>query len=201
MSRNKAQIIAVMGASGSGKSLYVKRAIIASMPHRLLIWDPLNEYGTHGEKCTSLAEMVQACKAPRFQKVFCPSGDPAQAKKQFDLFCQIGYAAGNLTMVCEELAFVTSPSWAPAGWSMATLKGRHKGLKIYGLSQRPAAVDKNFFGNATLIRTGRLNFAADVKVLANVLQVPADKVQALKPLEFIERDMGTGATRTGKQKI
>ena len=81
---------------------------------------------------------------------------------------------------------------------MVTLKGRHKGLTVYGNSQRPASIDKNFFGNATIIRTGRLNFAADVKVLANVLQVQALEVQSLQPLEYIERDMGTGAISRGK---
>lgn len=190
-----------MGASGSGKSLFVKRALIAAMPIRLMIWDPQQEYGNHGAVLTRLADVVTACQQPRFGVVFQPTGDTEAAKKQFDLFCKIAYAAGNLTLVCEELAFVTSPSWAPAGWSQCTLKGRHKGLKIYGLSQRPAAIDKNFFGNATSIRTGRLNFAADVKVLANVLQVPAEQVQALKPLEYIERDMGTGAVHRGKLKI
>lgn len=195
---HKAKIIAVMGASGSGKSLYVKQGLKTQRPRRLLVWDPLHEYGEFGHVVTSLADLAERCKAQTFALCFHPSADPAKAKKQFDVFCQIAYAAGSLTLVAEELAFVTSPSWAPAGWSMVTLKGRHKGLTVYGNSQRPASIDKNFFGNATIIRTGRLNFAADVKVLANVLQVQALEVQSLQPLEYIERDMGTGAISRGK---
>lgn len=187
-----------MGASGSGKSLYIKGILRARNPDRLLIWDPLNEYHPFGAVQKKLEALREACKAPAFRLVFQPSGDPVQARKQFDVFCQIAYAAGNLCLVCEELAFVTSPSFAPAGWAMVTLKGRHKGLEVFGASQRPAAVDKNFFGNATLIRTGRLNFASDIKVLANVLQVPPAEVQSLQPLDFIERDMGTGAICRGR---
>ncbi len=73
-----------------------------------------------------------------------------------------------------------------------------RSLRIYGASQRPASIDKHFFGNATQIRTGRLNFARDVKVLADVLQVPAMQVQGLQPLDWIARDMANGKISTGK---
>lgn len=128
MSKNAAAITAVIGASGSGKSLYLKQ---------------------------------------------------------------------TLTLICEELADVTQPAWAPPGLSVDTRKGRHRGLKVYGASQRPAAIDKHFFGNATVIRTGQLNFEADLRVMANVLGVTLEEIRDLKPLAWIERDMQSGARRGG----
>lgn len=193
----KASITAVMGASGSGKSLFIKQELARTRPARLIVWDPLGEYAAHGQVMHLLSHALQAASAKSFAIVFRPVADQRQAQGQFNVLCQIAYAAGNLTFVAEELAFVTSASWAPAGWSALTLKGRHKGLRIYGASQRPASIDKNFFGNASRIRTGRLNFARDITTLADVLAVPRDQIHALKPLEWIDRDMATGKISTG----
>ncbi|MGH8719649.1 MAG: hypothetical protein ACREV0_12025 [Burkholderiales bacterium] len=58
--------------------------------------------------------------------------------------------------------------------------------------QRPAAIDKHFFGNASVIRTGRLNYAADV------LDVAGDEIRELPQLAWIERDMRSGKVQRGK---
>jgi len=200
-SRNKAQIVAVMGASGSGKSTFLKQTIRKTLPNRLMIWDPMTEYGDFGEPTRTLADVMAKMRASAFCIDFIPSADPEQMRKQFDLFCQLAFAAGNLTLIAEELAFVTSPSFAPTGWAAVTLKGRHKGLKVYGASQRPASIDKHFFSNATTVRTGRLNYSADIKTLANVLSIVPEQVQSLLPLEYLERDMSTGKVTSGKMKI
>jgi hypothetical protein len=198
VSKNQASIIAVMGASGSGKSAWVKRELARTQPSRLMIWDSQHEYADHGVVCTTLAAalaQVQGAQARgRIQVVY--QGAQIDAER-FDVFCKIAYAAGNLTLVVEELAFVTRPERAPPGWASCTLRGRHRGLRIYGASQRPASIDKHFFGNATLIHAGRLNFEADVKTLANVLQVTRDDIVNLRPLDWIERDMQTGRLSRG----
>lgn len=202
MSKNTAHIAAVIGASGSGKSTFIKQTIRRAKPARLLLWDPQGEYAEFGTPVRTLAELHAALTAAgargKFALVFIPSGDPKAMVKQFDMFCLLAYHAGNLTLICEELADVTQAGFAPSGWSIATRKGRHNGLRIYGASQRPASIDKHFFGNATVIRTGRLNFAADIKVMANVLQVPEEDIRALLPLEWVERDMQNGKITRGK---
>jgi hypothetical protein len=58
-------------------------------------------------------------------------------------------------------------------------------------------IDKTFFGRATLIHCGRLNYSGDFKVMADVLQIPGEDITALRPLECIERNMQTGQTRRG----
>lgn len=202
MSANNAAIHAVLGASGSGKSLHIKQTLRRAKPARLMIWDPQEEYGEFGAIWESLAELREALVAAgpkgRIAAVFRPASLAASMVKQFDMFCQLAYHAGNLHLVCEELSDVTQPAWAPAGWSMISRKGRHKGLKVWGCSQRPAAIDKHFFGNASTVRCGRLNFDADVRVMSNVLGVPAQDVRNMGKLEYIERDMQNGKVTRGK---
>lgn len=196
---NEAVIVAIMGASGSGKSTYIKQQIRRGKPKRLIIFDPMGEYATMAKPVTTLREVARAAKAKTFSLAFRP--DAEKAAQQFDLLCKIAYTAADCWLVVDELAIVTKPGWAPPGWADCSMRGRHKGLTVIGASQRPASIDKHFFGNATLIRTGRLNFAADIKVLANVLHVDQAEISQLKPLEYIERQMKTGDIARGTIKI
>jgi hypothetical protein len=194
VSAYKASIVAVLGASGSGKSTFVKRAI-ARGHARLLIWDPLAEYA--GQTADRAGDVLAALRLPKFRCVFRPSPDPAVRAQQFDFLCRAALAAGRLTLVVEELRFVTTPSRAPLGWAQVCLTGRHKGLKVYGLSQRPASIDKDFLGNCTAIRTGRLAYPEDIKAVSKAMGGHADAIQALKPLQWLEKDMTTGMVSSG----
>lgn len=198
--KNKAAIIAVLGASGSGKSTFVKRALASSKPKRLLVWDPMREY-THGKEATRLADLadvIEAGKAGSFAVTFRPSTQDSMRARQFDVFCGLALAAGNLTLVVEELRFVTTPSRAPLRWAEVTMTGRHRGLKVIGTSQRPASIDKDFLGNATLIRTGRLVYPEDVRAVSKAMRVTDADVEALAPLDWLEVDMQTGKKASGR---
>lgn len=206
---NKAHIMAVLGSSGSGKSTFVKREIGRGHP-RLLVWDPMAEY--QGATTSKIADLLATLKASKFSVVFRPSNDPKVRAPQFDLVCRAAMAAGNLTFVVEELRFVTTPSRAPLGWAQVCLQGRHKGLRVYGTSQRPASIDKDFLGNCTRIRTGRLTYPEDVVAVGKAMGLkvrPQTEGQTMKtaytmasievllPLQWIECDKTTGKFSKG----
>jgi hypothetical protein len=200
---NEARIYGVFGASGSGKSLYVKTVLLKPKPPRLAVWNYQHEEGYTGICGTStgsLKELANSCKKPRFAVDFRPNlqGD---LDKQFDLFCRIVHATPDIAIVIEEMSFVTKPSYAPPSWRAICATGRHTGMLVIGLAQRPVMVDKTFFSQCTTIRTGRLNFLGDQKIMADVLNVTAADVGALKPLEYIERTMTTGEVSRGRVKI
>lgn len=142
--------------------------------------------------------IVAAGKKGGFKVAFLPSGDDMQMKKAFNVFCGVAFAAKDVTVVAEELADVTTASYAVAGWRKLSSQGRSEGITLYGLSQQPASIDKHFFGNASFVRCGRLNFEAHIRAMANVLRVPKGEVIDLLPLEYIARDMNTGETTRGK---
>lgn len=196
---NQANIVAVMGGSGSGKSTYIKREIERLKPKRLIIFDVMHEYGEYGQRVKFCREMTELTKAKTFKLDFCPNSN--SINEQFNFVCKLAFALGDCLLVVEELNRVTQANRAPPAWQDCTSRGRHKGLMIYGASQRPASVDKDFFSNATKIRSGRLNFAADIKTLANVLKVSTGDIDCLKPLEYIEREMQTGKISRGVIKF
>jgi hypothetical protein len=53
----------------------------------------------------------------------------------------------------------------------------------------------------TTIHAGRLNTARDRKTMADMLCIPTAQVVALQPLDWIERDIASGITTTGRVKI
>lgn len=199
--KNKASIAAVLGASGSGKSTFVKRAIEQGRPKRLLISDPMREYTGVGVVCSHLAQvvgMIEKSGADGFRIVFHYAADDKLRARQFNALCAIALAAGNLTFVAEELKFFTTPSRAPLRWAEVTMTGRHKGLRVIGTSQRPASIDKDFLGNCTLIRTGRLVYPEDISAVAKAMRVPEAEIEALAPLDWIEKDMQSGKKISGR---
>lgn len=204
MSRNAADVTAALGASGSGKSAWLKRLLAREKPRRLIVWDPMREYGHVAGPLDRLSPLVAqlelAGSRGGFRLVFQPALDQAQREKQFDFICRSALDAGNLTIVCEELKFVTSPSRAPLGWAQVTMTGRHKGLRVIGTSQRPASIDKDFFGNCTVIHTGRLAYPEDVRTVARAMGVE-DSAIPTAPLCWLEKNMQTGAISRGVLKF
>lgn len=201
ISRNQqANIVAVLGASGSGKTSYVMQRLKREKPKRLIIWDTKGEFSREGYATPvyTLAEAVKKLQNKAFRVAYIPRGDAATMKKEFSLLCRAAFHAKVLTLVAEELSDVTEPSRACEGWRKCTSQGRSEGITVYGLSQQPASIDKHFFGNCSLVRTGRLNFGAHIKSMAECLGVDREDVRKLLPLEFIERDMLTGEVTRGK---
>lgn len=198
MSKNNAAILAIIGATGSGKSLYLKGKLSKNKPVRLLVWDPMREYGEMGRVYSGklsplVSDLAEAGRRGRFAFVYQPdSSNEKKFNQQFTVLCGLALAAGDCTLLVEELALVTKANYSPPRWMEAVTGGRHKGLSIIGTTQRPALVDKTFFGNATIIRVGRLNAGSDKRVMADALDVSLDEITALRPLNFLQKNMATG---------
>lgn len=193
----------VLGASGSGKTTYVMQELRRTKPKRLLVWDTKGEFAEEGYAATvaTLGELLSllaaAGKTAPFALAYRPAGDEKQMRAQFNLFCKFAYAAKGLTVVAEELADVTTASYAVEGWRRLSSQGRSEGVRIYGMSQQPASIDKHFYGNVAKVRTGRLNFDNHIRTVSNAIGVPASEVRDLLPMMWIEKDMNSGAISRG----
>lgn len=170
----------------------MKLELLAVRPARLLVWDPKREYDAFGQACDKLGELVRLASRRSFAAIFRPQRSRAAMRKQFNVFCQAAERAGNCWVLVDELADVTEPNWAPEWWEVLSRQGRHAGITIRGASQRPADIDKSFYGNASHLAVFRMNAEGDVDRCAKLLGVPRHQVLELRPLEFITRDMLTG---------
>ncbi|WP_416306205.1 helicase HerA domain-containing protein [Neptunicella sp. SCSIO 80796] len=181
----KADIRYVIGSTGAGKSSYVKKEVAGDK--RILIFDPDDEYGDIAGmvtvyNATDLLERVKAAKTSdlRIRLV-------AEGQKAFEFVCDVAFTWTNCTLIAEELADVTKPSFAPPAWGRVVRRGaRKRNIRIFATTQRPANADKVIFTQATMIRTGLLGNDTDRKTVASEMDIPASEIGALDELDFLE---------------
>lgn len=206
---NRPDIRAYIGATGSGKGVSIRAHLDSAPLPRFLAWDPLGEYGKYGRRMSRLEEVAKAMQQPSFRIAFDPGEDPARFAPKFAMLCKLAFAAGRLKFLVEELADVTSPSFAPLEWRRCTTQGRHKGLQIVAASQRPAQVDKQFLGGCTYIRCFTLRYPQDRAAMAGAMDVPLSDISALSTVEgeretvitYWEKDFRAGISQRGEVRM
>ena len=202
----KALMVGIFGARGTGKNVYAVQLLKRLKPARLVIWDHKHDPGmsNFGTTFTDLGQAIRAMKPGGFQVRYMPDHS-RDVQAQFDLFCRAAFAAGNLTLMIDELPEVTKANRAPAAWRQCVNVGRlyrgpdgkERTLTIMGLGQRPSECDKSFMNNLDILHTGRIASVNDAKTLADLLAVDYRKVMALPDLHWIERRQGTAEPVTG----
>lgn len=173
----------VAGARGSGKSSWLKQ--YARGFGRVLVWDPMNEYGA--------ALQVAAVRRP--SGLVAALGDPVVVfspeiinSNLFDFFSECAYRRGPGLVLVDELATVTHAGKASGWWGRLIREGRHQKTEIAAAAQRPAEIDKTILGNATRLVVFRLGRLIDRKLMAAELDIDRKQIDVLEPLEFLDAD-------------
>lgn len=205
-SSNEARIWAVIGASGTGKGLWIKEQLAALQPARLVIWDFMDEYGEHARPSSTLEairrDMIKVGKSGPLRVRYTPRGTGEKAmRKEFETLCELVYAWGSCVFVAEELSNVTTPGWAPPAWRKMSTSGRHVGAHLIGVTQNPALIDKTYLSNCTLVHVSALRNNIHREYVAREIDCPVEQITALKPFEWIERDHVAAELRKGMVKV
>lgn len=166
--------IAIFGASGTGKSTRVRQLIAER--ERVIVYDVLHEY--KGHIVTSLVDVMEAVKAAwgkPFKIVYRPAIGTDREKELHNLSMalfrvQEPYKAGQwkhpVTLVVEEMSTCYNVSQRPPerdGFGELCSMGRHYGIGVIGVSQRPAQVGTNFRGNVSETYGFRLAENTDIQ--------------------------------------
>lgn len=196
--------IGVWGASGSGKSSYVKKAIKGR--GRVVVFDPLAEYGPLCRVTVRTADDVRKAMASQWRSFRIayvpPAGMEARALSQLckllmraqQTYKDTGRGMG-LTLVVEELNLSFPVSGGAArcpGFAEVCSRGRHYGIEVYGLSQRIAEVDTRFRGNCTETVVLRQQGPRDLRAATDVLGISTDgnAVRNLRNLQYLHERNG-----------
>lgn len=217
MSRAKnAGRIGVWGSSGSGKTTYLLDRLHGR--GRVVVMDVTGDIVAEGfKRCTTVDEVRKAMLADwrKFRLAYCPQpGQEARCLNQLAgmlATAQKGYEAGQhdmmLTLAVDEMAdafpAAGGPTKAP---NFATLcsQGRHKGIELFGCSQRIAEVNSRFRGNCTEAVVFTNIEPNDVARSAATLGLKPADVESLKPLQFLHRvrarEVSSGHVTPGRRK-
>lgn len=205
--KSNAGRIGVWGASGSGKSSYVKKSIKGRK--RLVVFDPLDEYGPHaefpvcGKTVKSLDQVRQAMRSnwASFSIAYVP---PAGAEpRSLSSLCKLLMAAqqpykksgkgAGIVLVAEEmnLSFpVHGGEEKSPGFAEICSRGRHYGIDVYGLSQRIAEVSTRFRGNCTETVVLRQKGPRDLKAAWDEIGGSKEDIRLLENLDYIHERQG-----------
>jgi hypothetical protein len=198
----EAQFHALLGVTGCGKTYELKKRLKKLKPNRTLIWSPKERIDQYAELykgskvCRSTSEVLEVLRKAGsikpFRIVYVPTLNQRKDSAMFDVVCKMVMAVGNVCLIAEELHTVTTATHAPDGWRHICFMGRGFGVHVFGLSQRPASVDKAFMGSLSSVHVGRLPNAPDQKTMADIIGVEVAEVAALTGYQAIQKNMQTG---------
>lgn len=154
-----ADIQVVLGRRGSGKSTLLKRLL--EPEKRVIVFDVQREYGEAGflvvETLSGLREAMAAGWNSGFRVAYVPPRrgrlEAFEQVAELILRAQNPYTIGTdqrqILFVVEEInvAYPNRLNAAPA-FTECILQGRHYGINLIGVSQRPTLIAPNFRGNA-----------------------------------------------------
>jgi len=199
--KSNAGRIGVWGASGSGKSSYVKKAIKG---RGMVVFDPLDEYGPLCKVSVGTLEGVRKAMADDwsgFQIAYVPpAGKEPKALSSISkllMAAQQPYKdtgkGKGVTLVVEEmnLSFPVHGGEAKApGFAEICSRGRHYGIEVFGLSQRIAEVSTRFRGNCTETVVLRQQGPRDQAAATDAIGGRKAEIAALSNLEYIHERQG-----------
>lgn len=209
-----AKITGVWGGRGSGKSTHVKEATEGN--NRVIVIDPIGDYSGSGfSSYRTFSGLYKAIKNgwnKGFRVVLdvSHSDNPEVELLRLSrdlLVIQKPYYEGRdrrkITLVVEEMS-ILSPNMTKAKDDRAFLKlcnlGRHYGVEIIGVSQRPAEVSPTFRGNCAEHYFFRLSDQVDFDNVGRVIgRQNVDQIRALQTHEFIH--FCSGKIAKGKNKL
>jgi hypothetical protein len=198
----EAQFCAIIGATGCGKTYELKKRLAQKKRNRTLVWSPKEPVDNYVKLFANsiivhtASEVIEhlkvAGKKGSFHLVFNPSLNQKNDTALFNVVCKAVLAVGNITLIVEELHTVTTATHACDGWRQVNFMGRAYGVHVFGLSQRPASVDKAFLASLSSIHVGRLPYPADQKVIAEIIGMKKEDIALITGFGAIQKNMLTG---------
>jgi hypothetical protein len=198
--RSDGCIAYVVGRTRSGKTTWMRQQ--TANDDSVLVWDGKAEWGAQwGYKVITHPRDLQQYVMPGATRARVSYRVPV-TRENFATFCALAWVysrAHGGVIIVDELADVTTPAKAPVNWGEIVRKSGGWGTRLYAGTQRPQEVDKTVQGNAAIFHCGMMSDSEDAKYVARrLLNIDVKRVEALGPLQFIERDVRTGTIRAGK---
>lgn len=153
------EVVTIFGRRGTGKSTLA--AGLLQDRRRVVVFDPQWEYGRF-EPVETVAELAEAMVTDwtGFRASYRPDGEGDLIAQLHEVAAaiwkvQAGFQAGTstleMTLAVDEANLSYPASQLPRdqrGMQRLTLQGRHRGVSLVAISQRPALVSADLRGNA-----------------------------------------------------
>lgn len=191
--RKDGKLIICIGASRSGKSVYIKELL--KLHKRAIIFDAKGEY-TDIKSFNNRYDFLEYAKTCKNEHIAFRSF----SKKDFDFFCAVTFVFNMQSpslIICEELANVTQSGQAVGKWGRLVNQGLAFEPTIVGTVQRGQEVDKSILGNASIVHIAKQTTADDRNYIAKKFYIDEQKIPK-EPLQFLHLTSEGGLILAGK---
>ncbi|WP_250655048.1 hypothetical protein [Alkalimarinus coralli] len=180
----------VTAKTGGGKSQAMRNVVVPRRGVRALFWDVDNDhYCTRFDNKGKFLKAVQA--AVKSGKPFRLGWNGEDDQDTFTWFCEVVWRVldGDFDtyIVLEELADLEMGQKTLPGLGKLQKRARKYGGIVVSNTQRVQEIPKSLITQAHKVYIG-LQSAHDAKYIERVLGIPANQVEALKPLEFFTKN-------------
>lgn len=180
--------ITVVGQRGCGKS-HLAREINNLFPRSLII-DPAYDW-IEGEKVNSFDQLTTKLinkknnNDKKFKLIFQFNPDQGNKDAYFNHILRLCYHFGNLQVVIDEVQLFTNPHYLPEYFKNLLFIGRHKGVSIMAITQRPAQLNKSILSQSSHVFVGQLHEKNDLRSVADFLNEDTDKLIQMPKRHFL----------------
>ena len=206
MNERRNSITVIIGRKGCGKTTRAREEMRAAS--RLIILDPMLEYGADGVQCRTFAELARYVgpnRHARYRAVlqFLDDSDRDAAMSLATQGTPEAPALPDVLVVGEELNRICTPSTMTPELKRILFQGRHYTASFLGITQRPRAIHRDVTAMADKIIVGQTQEPRDLDYLAQFIgDELAARCKDLRVGEFIVwPDDETRADLTNPEEI
>lgn len=191
------KIILIFGKRGSGKS-YLANKLIEN-ESRLVIFDVMSEYENGVvfgvESYEEFLRFWLQVYRQNFRIIYRPIKPDIEIEQVGELVYNLGYCC----FLIEEIDCYCSPYQISDNFAAIIQRGRHRNIKLIGITQRPFGIHRLLTSQAKEIYVFNTNEPRDREYLRILLGQEIDsKLDALKEYEYVHWQDGKEGLEVGK---
>ncbi|MCY3670065.1 MAG: type IV secretion system DNA-binding domain-containing protein [Alphaproteobacteria bacterium] len=179
-----AQRVAVVGATGSGKTTLVRQLL--ERAQRVVAYDPKG-LGEHG---------LPAGDAATGERVAVLRDPTTEPDAEVDAVCREVWARGNVLLVLDD-AMVLSGTKPPHWLQVVVTMGRSRGIGVLSVVQRPRTVPRILLTEAEHVIAFRVRHPDDAELLARLASRRLAAAAALPRYDYVWCDLEADEWRRG----
>ncbi|MBX2986495.1 MAG: ATP-binding protein [Bdellovibrionaceae bacterium] len=157
--------------------------------------DPVRDW-TDGEIITSfnaLAEKLINLKKEnqkKFRLIFRFDPDSENIETVFNEVLRLAFHFKNLQVVIDEIQLFSSPHFLPNYLKNLLFIGRHHGISLVCITQRPGQLNKSILAQSLHVFVGQLHEKNDLRVISDFIFLPPEKIINLPKGRFFHFSPG-----------
>lgn len=177
----RASILVLTGKRHSGKSYFLKNALIPNFPY-FILWDYNHEHTFQNVPVTYKLNEIPTLFYQKRQVVYRPLD---KSLSNFERFCRICNDLSDFMLVIEEVERYATRFYIPPALSWIVDTGRHRGIGLCCTMRRPSQSHKNILSNSDFTFMFHQHLPLDIDYLANWVGQEAYGLRNIQQFGFL----------------